>query len=161
MPQRIQRRRTAGWRLPEGAVIVTRPTKWGNPWREGDTGWTTLPGGYINREPHPPLTREQAIESFRNSWSCYLERVEEIRCELAGKDLACWCPLDKPCHADVLLAIANGWLATTNADGRHEVHGPRGEVLPCRSEAEARTHADRLNEAEERDAAEQDGGLRT
>ncbi len=33
--------------------------------------------------------------------------LEEIRAELRGKDLACWCPLDGPCHADVLLEIAN------------------------------------------------------
>jgi hypothetical protein len=26
---------------------------------------------------------------------------------LRGHDLACWCPLDKPCHADVLLRLAN------------------------------------------------------
>ena len=30
-----------------------------------------------------------------------------IRNELAGLDLACWCPLDQPCHADILLDIAN------------------------------------------------------
>lgn len=34
--------------------------------------------------------------------------VAEIRATLAGKDLACWCPLDRPCHADVLLTLANG-----------------------------------------------------
>jgi len=34
--------------------------------------------------------------------------VEDVRRELAGKDLACWCPLSEPCHADVLLEIANG-----------------------------------------------------
>jgi len=33
--------------------------------------------------------------------------VEDVRRELAGKDLACWCPLSRPCHADVLLRIAN------------------------------------------------------
>lgn len=30
-----------------------------------------------------------------------------LRRDLAGKDLACWCPLDRPCHADVLLELAN------------------------------------------------------
>lgn len=34
--------------------------------------------------------------------------LDEIRSELAGKNLACWCPPDQPCHADVLLEIANG-----------------------------------------------------
>jgi len=32
---------------------------------------------------------------------------EEIRAELAGRDLACWCPVGSPCHGDVLLAVAN------------------------------------------------------
>ncbi|MBN7571273.1 DUF4326 domain-containing protein [Mycobacteroides abscessus] len=66
MPERIQRKRTAGWRMPEGSIYVGRPTKWGNPYVAG---------------PGRPL--------------------------LAGHDLVCWCPLDQPCHADVLLEIAN------------------------------------------------------
>jgi len=33
--------------------------------------------------------------------------VDDVRRELCGKDLACWCPLDQPCHADVLMEIAN------------------------------------------------------
>ncbi len=32
---------------------------------------------------------------------------DDVRRELAGRDLACWCPLDGPCHADVLLEVAN------------------------------------------------------
>jgi hypothetical protein len=41
----------------------------------------------------------------------YKSRVGQIRAELAGKDLACWCPLDKPCHADVLLELSNEAVA--------------------------------------------------
>ncbi len=107
-PQRIQLRRTKGWRKPEGAIVVARPTIWGNPWKVGDTTWTILPGGIIDRRPHAPLTVEEAIESYRNASTYDPERVAFIRRELAGRDLACWCPLDRPCHADVLLAIANG-----------------------------------------------------
>jgi hypothetical protein len=33
MPERIQLRRTKGWRKPEGAIVVSRPSKWGNPFR--------------------------------------------------------------------------------------------------------------------------------
>ncbi|HZL05925.1 MAG TPA: DUF4326 domain-containing protein, partial [Coriobacteriia bacterium] len=33
--------------------------------------------------------------------------LEDVRAALAGRDLACWCPLTDPCHADVLLEIAN------------------------------------------------------
>lgn len=110
MPERIQRRRTKGWRMPENTVYVGRGSKWGNPWREGSTGWTIKPGGLIDREPHDPLTREQAVESYRNSVEWYAnetEYAEYIRATLRGKNLACWCPLDQPCHADVLLEIAN------------------------------------------------------
>jgi len=106
-PQRIQLRRTKGWRKPTGAVVVARPTKWGNPWKVGSTAWTVLPDGLINREPHPPLTAAQAVESYRNSAEHDPDYVAIIRAELAGRDLACWCPLDQPCHADVLLEIAN------------------------------------------------------
>jgi hypothetical protein len=107
-PRRIQRRRTKGWQMPEGAVYVGRPSRWANPWREGETAWTVLPGGRIDKTPRPPLTREQAVESFRNSWTSHLDWTAMVRSELAGRDLACWCPPGQPCHADVLLELANG-----------------------------------------------------
>jgi hypothetical protein len=106
-PKRIQLSRRKGWRRPQGAVNVSRPTQWGNPWRIGSTDWTVLPGGKIDKTPHPPLTAEQAVASFRNSIEADPDRQAIIRRELGGKDLACWCPLDQPCHADVLLQIAN------------------------------------------------------
>lgn len=111
MPERIQRRRTRGWRMPENAVYVGRPTRWGNSWKAGSTGWTIKPGGYINREPHPPLTHEQAVESHENSSRHFYQdprALAQLRADLGGKDLACWCPVDQPCHADVLLELANG-----------------------------------------------------
>lgn len=83
--------------MPEGAVYVGRPSRWGNPF--SINGWNCTP--------------DTAIANFRD----LLARApigddgetvyEEIRRELAGRDLACWCPPDQPCHADVLLAIAN------------------------------------------------------
>jgi hypothetical protein len=87
-PRRIQLRRTKGWRKPEGAVVVARPSRWGNPYRVG-----------------PDRTAEEAVASYRDHVT---DRVDEIRAELAGRDLCCWCPLDRPCHADVLLELANG-----------------------------------------------------
>lgn len=107
-PRRVQRRRTAGWTMPPGAVYVGRPTRWGNPWKVGSTSWTIDPGGWINREAHEPLTAAEAVEVYRNAMSWEPSGWPDIiRRELAGKDLACWCPLDQPCHADVLLEIAN------------------------------------------------------
>jgi Domain of unknown function (DUF4326) len=71
-------------------VRVTRPTRWGNPY------------------PVKAYGRANAIRLYREHLAQHPELVEAARRELAGKDLACWCPLDQPCHADVLLLeIAN------------------------------------------------------
>ena len=85
-PRRIQRRRTKGWRMPPGAIYVGRPTKWGNPFKTGD--------------------RVQDVDFFKRHRP-YNLTVRNIKRGLKGKNLACWCPLDQPCHADVLLEIAN------------------------------------------------------
>ena len=84
MPKRIQRKRTKGWKRPDNSVYVGRPTKWGNPF-------------VISGRDHKP-----AVRLFeRHCLPCL--PVHELR----GKDLACWCPLDETCHADVLLKAAN------------------------------------------------------
>jgi hypothetical protein len=91
VPERIQLSRKKGWRKPEGAVVVARPSKWGNPYRViGTTG------------------RADAVELFRVLLRDSPVLQKEAREDLAGRDLACWCPLDEPCHADVLLDFANG-----------------------------------------------------
>ena len=115
-PKRIQLRRTKGWRKPEGAVVVARPSKWGNPWRavrDGSWQWVEDPkgdrvGSLVCSTDRPGTRRKKvllAVDLFRQSITP--ERACEIRSDLAGRDLACWCPLDQPCHADVLLAVAN------------------------------------------------------
>ncbi|MDR6971242.1 DUF4326 domain-containing protein [Leifsonia shinshuensis] len=97
LPRRIQLSRRKGWRKPENTVVVARPSKWGNPFPIADLG------------------RAQAIAAFRAMLDDPATRAalgypepEEIREQLAGKNLACWCPLDQPCHADILLEVANG-----------------------------------------------------
>ncbi|ARC56014.1 hypothetical protein AS850_02865 [Frondihabitans sp. 762G35] len=107
-PKRIQLSRRKGWKKPDGAVVVSRPSKWGNPYRVAG-----------------PIDADSAVKMFRD----LVEKVSSdsvepklrhdglgvwdrdvrttIRTDLAGRDLACWCPLDLPCHADVLLEIAN------------------------------------------------------
>lgn len=102
MPKRIQRKRTKGWRMPEGAVYVGRPTRWGNPYKVGET-WHTLDGSHSRTI----ATAGQAVELYRH-WLAISPIQFEIVPELAGHDLACWCPLGgEPCHADVLLELAN------------------------------------------------------
>ena len=106
MAKRIQRKRTKGWRMPEGAVYVGRGTKWGNPFVVGIDGTRTecfdlyvkLAAGYLCISKPLAHVERQSI--------AYAALAGAGR-ELRGKDLACWCPLDQPCHADVLLEIAN------------------------------------------------------
>ena len=87
---RIRLQRTRGWRKPPEAVVVARPSRWGNPF--------LLTGN----------NREEALRSYR------LHVQQRLQCNstwldpLRGRDLVCWCGLDEPCHADVLLELANG-----------------------------------------------------
>lgn len=107
MPKRIQRKRTKGWRMPEGAVCVDRSTKWGNPFEIGCgvvVRHADGEGVYLGKVE----TRDQAVSWYRAFISHYPHVEQRARDQLRGKDLACWCPLDQPCHADVLLEVANG-----------------------------------------------------
>ncbi|QPF81711.1 DUF4326 domain-containing protein [Bradyrhizobium genosp. L] len=103
-PIRMQRKRTPGWKMPPNTVSVTRPGKWGNPLRVGM--WKDFTAADAVRQYQAWLDRDPAVRSYENCFgkppSC-----EEIRAELGGKNLACWCALDQPCHADVLLELAN------------------------------------------------------
>lgn len=112
-PKRIQRRRTKGWRMPPNTVSVTRPGPFGNPFRASecrDAGFTGTDTEIAAR----------CVEAFRTwlgpSWrlnwdgpeSEYTrDRLMKNLHKLRGKDLACYCGLDQPCHGDVLLELAN------------------------------------------------------
>lgn len=108
-PERIQLRRTKGWRKPPGAVVVARPTKWGNPYPVAEHG------------------RSEAVRLYREHLGQHPEIIAAARRELAGRDLACWCPIGQPCHADVLLDVAStgafierhGLVLWTREIGRH------------------------------------------
>jgi hypothetical protein len=112
-PQRIQRRRTKGWRMPENTVYVGRGTKWGNPWVVHEHCEACGEDLESCDKPINASTREGATRKFRYAYAYPLigqpamPDADEVRYELAGKNLMCWCPLDQPCHADVLLEIAN------------------------------------------------------
>lgn len=146
MPERIQQRRTKGWRKPDNTVSVARPSKWGNPFRIGETQ-VRMPSvdGQLDWEHEGRLhkrsgerhvymrhndgqdvftwhqvedaTAAQCVEMYReyitgisghrlSDWGRD-DRTAEIIAELRGKNLMCFCPLDQPCHADVLLELAN------------------------------------------------------
>lgn len=104
-PKRIQRRRTKGWRMPEGAVYVGRPTRWGNPFVAGKAVVPPLD----RYQPRPIHVLDAAHATLL--YSIWLKTSSSRVCDLipllGGRDLVCWCPLGQPCHADVLLKLAN------------------------------------------------------
>lgn len=105
LAERIQRKRTRGWRMPEDATYVGRPSNWGNPYAERFNG--TDPALLV------ALYRDfLTAGEGRAEW--VLGNIHRLR----GRRLACWCRLDQPCHADVLLEFANRIEADGSADAR-------------------------------------------
>lgn len=102
-PSRVQLSRAKGWRMPPGTVKVDRSTKWGNPFIVGRHGtrtkcvdlFTRMMAGLVC------LSTDNVSEQV-----AYRNTVEHHLGELVGRNLACWCPLGKPCHADALLMVA-------------------------------------------------------
>ena len=83
-PLRQQRKRTKGWRKPEGSICVSRPSKWGNPF---------------------PVVKEKPLLAVAR-FEVYVLPDLDVS-ELKGQVLLCWCREDQPCHADVLAWAAN------------------------------------------------------
>jgi hypothetical protein len=120
-PQRIQLRRTKGWRMPPNTVKVDRSTPFGNPFPVVPCSgfWNVHCGAATLTFPTRRLAAESSVRLFRR----YLENdgtqvgairdeggafvLQRAREELRGKNLACWCKPGEPCHADVLLELAN------------------------------------------------------
>lgn len=114
MPKRIQLSRRPGWRLADhsdNAVIVDRRTKWGNPYKVVGQGgrWyvlNTIRNVFIG---HAHATKagatRRSIYFFRDRYTNDTNAPDPRK--LRGKDVACWCDLDAPCHGDVLLELAN------------------------------------------------------
>lgn len=117
-PKRIQRQRTKGWRMPEGAIYVGRPGRWGNPFPVTDKVtlelslelFRDLIRGFFSptRLAHLTDAEFHVIYEQKERWMRGAGNARwEAQTFLRGHNLACWCPLDRPCHADVLLEIAN------------------------------------------------------
>jgi hypothetical protein len=110
-PQRIQLKRTKGWRMPANTVIVARPGKYGN--RYIVNGALTL---HVDGELHEVPDRATAKRLHREELEHWLtlrpDLVTPMLEALRGRNLACWCPIGEPCHADTLLEYANRPMAT-------------------------------------------------
>jgi hypothetical protein len=112
-PVRLQLSRVKGFNLQAlsratnglDAVVVSRPSRWGNPHR-------VAPAFVSRGVSFPAVSQRGAVHLFAEDWRRLLElRPEQARAdldELRGKNLACWCKPGEPCHADVLLELANG-----------------------------------------------------
>lgn len=123
MPERIQRRRTVGWRMPKGAVYVGRPTRWGNPYAvapdapeivlHDDGRWWTVRSD----------ARSFVVGEFRADLATGLlprVSVQEVRDNLAGLDLVC---SDEAQHRH------KHWQLYDGEPLRHRVHA-QGETPP-------------------------------
>lgn len=136
-PRRVQLSRKAGWRMPENTVKVTRPGKWGNPFdfRKSECCWIALSfgcrGDRLGRQEasvrafrdwiDPGYGRRTFSVELQPGFGADTKRVpvgpkieaglspdlRDVVKELRGKNLACWCKNGEPCHADVLLELAN------------------------------------------------------
>lgn len=127
-PVRLQRRRVKGFKLesPNGLpiVCVTRPGKWGNPFRVGDfVQFPPLKPGengvvywitdkrYAAGDGWSEITSaSEAVECYRTYLNRLPSKLKELH-ELRGKNLACYCKPGDSCHADVLLKLANAPIA--------------------------------------------------
>ncbi|MFI6334153.1 DUF4326 domain-containing protein [Streptomyces sp. NPDC050535] len=89
--ERIQQKRTRGWRKPQGAVSVVRPHRWGNPHTVAEHGAQRAVGLF-----------EADLVEGRLPYT-----TDVVQKELGSRPLMCWCPVGSPCHGDVLLRIAN------------------------------------------------------
>ena len=111
-PLRVQRKRTKGARLPEGAFCVTRPGPWGNPFKvdsciEAGFARTREEAGRMCVECFADWLLKGDLsdwwnESSREKWQYMRDNLWRLK----GKRLACFCPLDRPCHADILATFA-------------------------------------------------------
>lgn len=90
-PKRIKRSRAKGWRKPDGSVIVDRTSRYGNPYKVG----------------RDVASNAEAVEMYRRYLDTRPDLTEQIGANLRGRDLVCFCDLTAPCHADVLLELAN------------------------------------------------------
>jgi hypothetical protein len=131
-PIRIQRKRTKGFRMPPNTIYVGRPSRWANAWKIGSNIYDPATNTFrkcetaadvvlafrrcVDWDPAaksvlPTFDENGKRAGYLEVWGGYSDEIHvnqsSIKKYLRSKNLACWCALDQPCHADVLLEIAN------------------------------------------------------
>ena len=97
-PVRVQRKRIKGFKMPPNTVYVGRPSKWGNPFLISNLISKGIPEGEALR-----LSLKKYKEWIDYKISDGILNPQELR----GKNLSCFCHINSPCHADILLKKAN------------------------------------------------------
>ncbi len=127
IPKRIKRERKKGWKKPDNTIYVGRGSKWGNPFRVGNyyknstlLFWIRYLKtveeivNFIETDGLLIETPEHAVKMYEMYYEKYKINPGNVIgldiSKLKGKNLMCWCSLDKVCHADFLLKKANGKL---------------------------------------------------
>lgn len=118
-PKRIQRKRTKGFRLPARTLCVSRPSIWGNPYSFEEFGKLALPlfRNTVLGVWNPALfdgesdAKRLLAYDLHRQWQrrfAYRDPLDTLRPTLSEYDfIACWCKEGEPCHADILLDLAN------------------------------------------------------
>lgn len=112
-PERIYWPKRNRARLPDSAVYVGRPTIYGNPFQatsaaDARSAYESLllPGATtVSLGPGLWIARDAHAHSLHWAYRDFMR--DEALPSLRGKSLACDCPAGVPCHADVLLDLAN------------------------------------------------------
>jgi hypothetical protein len=105
--QRVTLSRKKGWKMPPNTVKVCRPGKWGNPFMVSDVIDFYIGDKSLAQADCVDSHKRWIMEGTNHSSDDAPPSIEEIRSQLRGKNLACWCKQGTPCHADILLKIAN------------------------------------------------------
>lgn len=147
MPERIQRKRTKGWKMPPNSVSVTRPGRHANPFRVERLGGPRSERGeewiVVDTRTHAwafPYTFASKAVATQHAIACWRSELTDDRCaeikrDLEGQNLACFCALDQPCHADVLLEIANSPLCDHQERPIHLTGGQRSGLSAAKLQA--------------------------
>jgi len=108
-PVRIQRSRQKKQVSPNGLPIVYagRPSKWGNPFKVGDTITKSIQYKNSVRIWNIKLKTIRQVLKYYNEAITDNELLNLDLSDLKGKNLSCWCKIGEPCHADILLKLAN------------------------------------------------------
>lgn len=121
MPERVQLKRTKGWKMPANTVKVDRATGFGNPFpvikgtqtHMGETTDVWTVGTWSGPAMWFRDSKAEASALSVQAFEAWLQQPAQdalrrrIAVELRGKNLGCWCKIGEPCHADVLLQLAN------------------------------------------------------